>query len=77
MHECQTLRQGFPGYWPSLRVPWQGWAWRTCETLDRHAPGLPRAMAGGKVTVVNLKHRGATGLIAAAPTDKRDKASIR
>ncbi len=47
------------------------------KTRDRHAPGLPRAMAGGKVTVVNLKHRGATGLIAAAPTDKRDKASIR
>lgn len=46
------------------------------ETRDQLAPALQRAMASGKVAVVNVKCRGVISPIVAATSDKRDKASI-
>ncbi|WP_299869633.1 thiamine pyrophosphate-binding protein [uncultured Hoeflea sp.] len=46
------------------------------ETRDQLAPALERAMASGKVAVVNVKCRGVISPIVAATSDKRDKASI-
>lgn len=46
------------------------------ETRDQLAPALKRAMASGKVAVVNVKCRGVISPIVAATSDKREKASI-
>jgi acetolactate synthase-1/2/3 large subunit len=46
------------------------------ETRDQLAPALQRAMASGKVAIVNVKCRGVISPIVAATSDKRDKASI-
>ena len=46
------------------------------ETRDQLAPALKRAMASGKVAIVNVKCRGVISPIVAATSDKRDKASI-
>ncbi|MDG1430835.1 MAG: thiamine pyrophosphate-binding protein [Paracoccaceae bacterium] len=46
------------------------------ETRDQLAPAMQRAMASGKVAIVNVKCRGVISPIVAATSDKRDKASI-
>ncbi len=46
------------------------------ETRDQLAPALKRAMASGKVAIVNVKCRGVISPIVAATSDKREKASI-
>jgi acetolactate synthase-1/2/3 large subunit len=46
------------------------------ETRDQLAPALQRAMASGKVAIVNVKCRGVISPIVAATSDKREKASI-
>ena len=46
------------------------------ETRDQIGPALQRAMASGKVAIVNVKCRGVISPIVAATSDKRDKASI-
>jgi acetolactate synthase-1/2/3 large subunit len=46
------------------------------ETRDQLRPALERAMASGKVALVNVKCRGVISPIVAATSDKRDKASI-
>ncbi|MFZ1816200.1 MAG: thiamine pyrophosphate-binding protein [Rhizobiaceae bacterium] len=46
------------------------------ETREQLAPALQRAMASGKVAVVNVKCRGVISPIVAATSDKREKASI-
>lgn len=46
------------------------------ETRDQLTPALKRAMASGKVAVVNVKCRGVISPIVAATSDKREKASI-
>jgi acetolactate synthase-1/2/3 large subunit len=46
------------------------------ETREQLAPALKRAMASGKVALVNVKCRGVISPIVAATSDKRDKASI-
>jgi acetolactate synthase-1/2/3 large subunit len=46
------------------------------ESRDQLAPALQRAMASGKVAIVNVKCRGVISPIVAATSDKREKASI-
>lgn len=46
------------------------------ETREQLEPALKRAMASGKVALVNVKCRGVISPIVAATSDKRDKASI-
>jgi acetolactate synthase-1/2/3 large subunit len=46
------------------------------ETRDQLIPALGRAMASGKVAIVNVKCRGVISPIVAATSDKRGKASI-